>query len=351
MIKAIAQSQLGIIVKNISLAAVLVLGLSQTAKADEANKHQDLRISCDPAINQDSRLNCSFNNLPPEVEQNADIVAQGGRGRRRKSKVQGYYGGFALGAMFPTGGLEPIPETITPDTQALLDAFDIDPTIDSTIDYSTGFAGSVFGGIKFTEKLGAELEFMIGTGGGDSDNFNEEFEQLLTDAFEAGFNGAAEADGQDVRLNASAEYELDVDYTVFALYASPRFDLPVSNKLTVFVSPGIGLSQTNVSTTNNIEIGAELVDDDLPQEELDAANDLLTGELEQAQGDEEAQEVDLSKTGITFRIKAGAEYQISDTIGIFGQASYVTLPTEDSDVFEVDNLNSFLAQAGLNFSF
>ena len=343
MIQAAFKSQLGIIVKNISLAAVLVLGLSQTAKADEANKHQDLRISCDPAINQDSRLNCSFNNLPPEVEQNADTVAQGGRGRRRKSKVQGYYGGFALGAMFPTGGLELITD----------DSVDIS----SDIDYGTGFAGSVFGGIKFTEKFGAELEFLIGAGGGDTDDFSSEFSQELLDpTLQTVFDDEIDqdpdlADLPDGALDVaiSSGYELDVDYTVFALYASPRFDLPISKKFTVFVSPGIGISQTNITTEENFDLDAEVDSNVFSDEQLESFNE----EIDSFANDNpvEPTEVDLSKTGISFQIKAGAEYQISNAIEIFGQVRYTTLPTEDSDIYEVDNLNSFLGQAGLTFNF
>ena len=315
MIQAAFKSQLGIIVKNISLAAVLVLGLSQTAKADEANKHQDLRISCDPAINQDSRLNCSFNNLPPEVEQNADTVAQGGRGRRRKSKVQGYYGGFSLGIISPSGGIN------SSDTPGLEDI--------SEIDYSTGFAGSVFGGIKFNKSIAAELEFLLGLGSGDTDGFNDDFQ--------AAFQPLRDLADNTPGLDVDGDFEIDADYSAFAIYASPRFDLPVSDKFSVFISPGIGLSQTNVNveTDSDLNISSTVQDDD-----IDEANAVF----EQANFD-----VDESTTGVSFKIKGGAQFQISNGIAIFGQASYVTLPVSDDS--NLDNLNSFLGQAGLTFNF
>jgi|GEM_PF-2396653 len=312
MIRATAKSHLGIIFKNISLAAVLVLGLSQTAKADEANKHQDLRISCDPTVNQASRLNCSFNTLPPEIDRDADTLAQGNRGRRRKSKVQGYYGGFSLGAMFPTGAIK---LTDIPGFETLSD-----------VEYGTGFAGSAFGGVKFNKNLGAELEFLIGTGNGDSDDFNDGFAEVINNL------------GTVPGVGVDGAFTVDADYTVFALYASPRFDLPISDKFNVFVSPGIGFSQTNVTTEiqSDLQItGAEAIPD------IDAINDLNGADLDE----------DLSRTGISFKIKAGAEYKISNSIGIFGQATYVTLPTDDTDLYDVENLNSFLTQAGLTYNF
>ena len=311
MFKLIFRSHLGIIVKNISLTAILVLGLAQTAKADESSSYQDLRISCDPAIDSASRLNCSFNTISPETASDTNTIAQGGRGRRRKSKVEGYYGGFSLGAMLPTGGITQVPpEGSTVSTPE--------------IEYSTGFAASVFGGVKLSKSLGAELEFLFGTGSSDSDEFNNNFNEAINNA----------------PPGVSVEGELTVDnsYTVFALYASPRFDLPVSEKFNVFVSPGIGISQTNLENEvdNSLQITGA---DDVPAANL----------LNQANGED--LEEDFNSTGISFKIKGGAEYKISDSIAVFGQASYVTLPTEDSDRFELDSLNSFLAQAGLTFNF
>ena len=341
---AIANFRLGTILKNLSLAAVLAIGLAQTAKADETNKHQNLRIACDPAINQNSRLNCSFNNL---TEMNEDTVAQGSRGRRRKSKVQGYYGGFSLGIISPSGGLE-----LTP-----TDGLDIS----STIDYSTGFAGGVFGGINFSEKIGAELEFLIGTGSGDADDFNQEYGQEFIDplfqTFADDLINQAIAETPEAEnlpdgaldITAAGGYELEADYTIFALYASPRFNLPVSDKFKVFVSPGIGIAQTNVTTEVNFSPDLEFSSNLLTPEQLDEVNSEARRGLEEE--DIESNEVDLSQTGISFQIKAGAEYQISNSINVFGQFRYATLPTEDSNEFEIDDLNSFLGQAGLTFNF
>lgn len=328
MIKAIAQSHLGIILKNISLAAVLVLGLSQTAKADEANKHQDLRVSCNPTVNQASKLNCSFNTLPPEVEQNADTVAQGNRGRRRKSKVQGYYGGFSLGAIIPSGG-------VSFSNSELISGL-------SDIDFSTGFAGSAFGGIKFSQNFGAELEFLLGIGSGDSDDFDQSFDDLYDPIREIANQSAG-------LLTAEGDLTAEVDYSAFAFYVSPRFELPISNKFKVFVSPGVGISQTNVDYEANSDasVGRTASSGDAATDaEFDQTADDFNTLLANANSDR-----DSSQTGFSFKINAGAAYQISNAIEIFGQVRYVTLPTESNDEFDVDSLNSFLGQAGLTFNF
>lgn len=327
MIKAIAKSNLGIILKNLSLAAVLVLGLSQTARANESEKYQDLRIACDPAINQDSKLNCSFNELLGESDRVETVeVAQGRRGRRRKSKVQGYYGGFSLGAMFPSGEVD-----LNTDILSNL----------PEVDFNTGFAGSVFGGIKFSKNIAAELEFLAGFGSGDSDDFDEEIRTRVAGLREIAGNAPG-------AFNVNGDFESsEIDYSAFALYASPRFDLPISNRLSVYISPGIGLSQTNVNYEADGDLSVSLATPS-GNAEADASFNATADEFNELTDDTDR---DSSQTGISFRIKAGAEFQISNSIEIFGQVQYVTLPTESNDQFDVDNLNSFLTQAGLTFNF
>jgi opacity protein-like surface antigen len=281
MITAIAKSNLGIIFKNISIAAVLVFGLAETAQADQTNNHQDLYLACNPAIDQGSNLNCSFNPQPTEIKQGSDTqIAQGTRGRRRKSKVDGYYGGFSGGIGFASG------DAATDPDRAL--AGD-----DYTLEYKNSIDGSIFGGIKFSKNLSADLEFFLALGGLET----ESTENFLSD------NGV--------------EGNVDGDFSAFALYANPRFELPITkdDKLSLYISPGIGLSQTNANLS--------------------------------VEGTSSNVEVDESGTGISFQVKGGAEYQISDTMDIFAQARYVTLPTGG----DLDSIKIFGIDGGLKFNF
>jgi opacity protein-like surface antigen len=285
MITAIAKSKLGIIFKNVSIAAILVFGLAETAKADQTNNYQDLYVACDPAINQASDLNCSFNPQPTEIKQGDDTeIAQGTRGRRRKSKVDGYYGGFSGGIGFAGGSAATEEEEASFSTLGAGD----------TGEYTNSFDGSLFGGIKFNKNISADLEFFLALGGLET----ESFQNLLDDREVAG--------------------NVEGDFSAFALYASPRFELPITgdDKLSLYVSPGIGLSQANVNLT--IE-GSDGFDDD----------------------------TDESQTGISFQVKGGAEYQISDTIDIFAQARFNTLPTGE----DLDSIKIFGIDGGLKFNF
>jgi opacity protein-like surface antigen len=287
MIKS-TKSNLGIIFKNASIAGALVFGLAQTAQADQNNKYQDLNISCNPAIDQTSQLNCSFNPQPTEIKQGDDTeIAQGTRGRRRKSKVDGYYGGFSGGIGFAGGS------SATEEEQAAFSSFDVG----DTGEYTNSFDGSLFGGIKFSQNISADLEFFLALGGLET----EKVENLFRD------NGA--------------EGNVEGDFSAVALYANPRFELPITgdDKLSLYISPGIGLSQTNV----NLKIEG-LSSVDVPDEDTDE-----------------------SQTGISFQVKGGAEYQISDTMDIFAQARYVTLPTGG----DLDSINIFGLDGGLKFNF
>ena len=211
-------------------------------------------------------------------------------GRRRKSKVQGYYAGFGLGAGFPSGGLEGGIEGLEFDSP----------------EYNTAFLGNLFGGIKFTRNLAADLEFLLALGGVDTDSLDDAFNSFLN---EQEVEGSLETDG---------------DYSAFALYINPRFELPLSSSgnFNVFASPGIGISQTNVNFEAQSDIPA-IGDDNINEDE------------------------DASSTGVSFQIKGGASYAFSDTLGAFAQVRYITLPTDD----DFDSINMFGADAGLKFNF
>lgn len=287
MIRPLAKLNLGIILKNTSIATVLIFGLAQTAEADETKKHQDLYIACNPGINLSSQLNCGFNSQSPAIEQGTDTqIAQGKRGRRRKSKVDGYYGGFTAGIGFAGGD-----SATDADRQTFGE--------DYSAEYTNSFDGSIFGGIKFTENIAADLEFLLALGGLDA----EDTENIL------------DAGGVQADINAN--------FSAFALYASPRFELPITEggKLGLYLSPGIGLSQTNINVNIENASGANVVNSNA--------------------------EVDESQTGLSFQVKGGAEYQISETIDILAQARYAVLPTGG----DLESIKIFGIETGLKFNF
>ena len=288
MLAPILKSNIAKITKNITLAMAIVLGFSLSTKAEETQTYETLEISCNPFLSYGLNSECDRNLA---VESETDLVAQTRRGRRRKSKVQGYYGGFSLGVGFPSGEL---------------DFGDIPDIEFSDPEYDTTFLGSLFGGIKFTKSISADLEFLLALGGVDSDSL------------ENGFNDFAAASGVEGSLST------DGDFSAFAFYINPRFELPLSKSgnFNVYITPGIGLSQTNVN--------------------FEAVSNFP------ALGDQNLNiDQDASRTGVTFQIKGGASIALSDTIGAFAQARYTTLPTDD----DFDSINIFGADAGLKFNF
>ena len=332
MFKSISKRNLWTVAKNATLTVAVVLGFSVAAKAEDTKNIETLQVSCNPFASSELNTQCNSNS---SIDSQGDQIAQTRRGRRRKSKVQGYYGGFSLGVGFPSGGVTPQSDIINVLEGAATDA-DVGSGF-SEIEYNTGFNGSVFGGINFSKNLAADLEFQAGFGSGDADNFNSDFDQL--------FDVFRNPEGGVIDPIATGDLNAEVDYSSFALYINPRFNLPVSEKFSVFVSPGIGLSQTNVNykADSNAQFNENfgtLIGVD--QEVVDTVN----RELEELDSDR-----DSSRTGISFQIKAGASYQISDTIGIFGQFRYATLPTESNDEFDPDSLNAFSTQGGLTFNF
>lgn len=298
-----AKSNLGIIFKKISfkkisIAAVFFFGLTPTAKAEPSNNHQDLYIACNPAIAQGSQLNCNFNPQATNINQGKETqIAQGTRGRKRKSKVDGYYGGFSGGIGFASG-------------DAATDADRETLGEDFSAEYNNSFDASLFGGIKFTDNISADLEFLLALGGIDTEDTNNVFRDLLAEQ------------GTDV------DASFDADFNAFALYANPRFELPITKekKLSLYISPGIGVSQTNANIS------------------LDSVEGLSAAQLRDVNAQVERDE---SQTGISFQVKGGAEYQVSDTMDIFAQARYVTLPTGG----ELDSIKIFGLDTGLKFNF
>lgn len=274
------------VLQNAALVIAIILGYSQSVQAEDNNKNDDvIQISCNPFAKDNINAQCGSNSLSTiEIEDNK--IAQTRRGRRRKSKVAGYYGGFSLGVGFPSGDVELTNDVGTdfPDSE-----------------YNTGFIGSLFGGIKFSKNLSADIELLLGLGGLDTD---------ALDDFTNDPNN---------NISIVGDYESEGDYSAFAFYLNPRFELPLNKNgtLSLYASPGIGISQTNVNFQ---------ADDDGTQNTID---------------------LDLSNTGFTYQVKGGASLAISDTIGVFGQLRYANLPTDE----DIDDIDIVSVEGGLKFNF
>ena len=266
MFKAISKSHFWAIAQNTTLAIAIVLGLSQGAKADDTKVSETLQVSCDPFVISEANAQCN-SNLDADLQ--GDQIAQR-RGRRRKSKVEGYYAGGSLGAFF---------------------ASDVDD-----VEANNAFGGSLFGGIKFNKYFSADIE-VIGALG--------DFEEVEV------------ASGNDIEL----------DYSGFGFYINPRAELPLfqlaGSSASIYISPGIGISQSNVSVDFNQPL-----------------NQGATFEIS---------EIDASQIGFSFQVKGGVKVPVSRTINLFGQVRYVTLPTDDFLVD--DSLNFFSTEAGVSLNF
>jgi len=272
--------------------STIVLGLSQEVKAGENSNRGTIHISQDPFG--------AISNISADSDRaNFTDVAQGRRrrqgGRGRNSKIEGYYAGFSGGIGFLSGSIEDTAENLS------------DP------EYSNAFLGSIFGGVKFSKYISADLEFILGVGGANTDDL--------------------EADA-DADANFTGDLSVDGDYAAFGLYLNPRFELPLDrrDRLNLYLSPGLGISQTNVN--------------------LNFVNFDETSDVDpEFRGD-----FDASQLGISFQIKGGASFAIRDNIVIFAQARYVDFPTEDelnpnSVVTDLDPLNIFSTELGLKLRF
>jgi hypothetical protein len=302
--------------RNTALATCLVLGVSYGANAQNVDPYEDYQFSCSsPSTFFDtSNSECeSFevvyleDNLQELNSQpNQNEIAQ----TRRRRKTGKYYGGFTGGAFFSSGEVDLKLEEFNPD-------------------FKTAFGGSIFGGMKVNNFINAELELFLGFGGLNGDDFNNEVDRLVT------ANGGS---SQDFDL------ELDGDYSAVALYFSPKFEFALSKSgrgATVFVSPGVGLSQTNVTTEiktsgnpTTVNTFKNLLNNSTDPNDRDVAKAL-------------DEQVDASQTGISFQIKAGGTFPISRNISIIGQTRFATLPTED----DIDSIKLFSVEGGLNFKF
>ena len=275
------------IAKNTSLAVAAVLGFAINANAEDTKTYKTLQISCNPFANN-NLVGCNLNSQ--SIAESEKIVAQsrrgGKRGVRSKGKIDGYYGGFNLGIGFPNGGVGLSNDTGTefPDAE-----------------YGNGFVGSVFGGIKFSRNFSADIEFLLGLGGLDADELNDFVNDPINN------------------IDIEGTYEADGDYSGLAVYLNPRFELPLtqSDRFSLYLSPGIGITQTNVNF-NAEDDSNEFFDDN-----------------------------DSSSTGFAYQVKGGASYSFNRRTGVFGQLRYASLAADE----DVDDINIFSVETGLKFSF
>ncbi len=191
------------IVKNTTLAACLILGISQVAQAQNA----ELLPQSISASQQ------SFQLQPVAESEIAQTSPRRTRRRRRSSAGKKTYFGLGLGAFFPG-------DEISIPTDNLEG--------DGSIEFSSGFSLNVFGGYKFSKYVGGELEISAAFGSAEFDNVPDEF--ILDD--------------------------LDINYSAVGFYLSPRFELPLANdRLKLYAAPGIGFStvSTDIDTDSDLD--------------------------------------------------------------------------------------------------
>ena len=142
MYKSILKRNLWMIAQNATLAVAVVLGFSLSAKAEDTKTYETLQVSCSPFASSSLDSHCESNSV---MESEAEQIAQR-RGRNRKSKVDGYYGGLTVGVGFGSGELD-------------LEVDGLDNP-----EYGGSFLISFFEGIKFNKNLSADLEFLLAFG-------------------------------------------------------------------------------------------------------------------------------------------------------------------------------------------
>ena len=158
---------------------------------------------------------------------------------------------------------------------------------DASWEFSNGFAIDFFAGYKFSKYFGAELDFSAAFGSLEiNDVINENF------------------------IN-----DIGLDYTALGIYINPRLEIPLAgDKFKIYAAPGIGFSNIN---------------SDDGETDLD-----LDGEADNI----------FSESGFSYQLKGGASYQVSDRVGIFGQARY-----NSYFLNELDNLAGITLELGATF--
>lgn len=196
------------------------------------------------------------NESPVESDDEAELVTES------KSGISGYAGG-TLGIFFPD--IDESRPIFTGDNVDLDD---------------TAFGSSLFVGIRFNRYLATDLEL-------------------------SGFVGELDSDLDE-----------DEDYTLGALFLNPRFILPLTSKqnsLSLFLSPGIGISQLVSSVEDEIDDfdRTTFIEDDVR---------------------------------FTWQIKGGVSVPVSSKFSILGQVRYANQTGDET-------VDYFGTELGVNFDF
>jgi Outer membrane protein beta-barrel domain len=201
-------------IKTIALAIILATGLPLAAQAQDTNSHESLKVSCQ------SGVKCNdFNNV--NFQGQGDEIAQTGRTRRTRtrrtrssssSSDSKIYAGGTLGLFFPSS-VDDFNVRVTANGNSTL----------QSVDPSTGYGGSIYGGYKFSDLIGADAEAVLYFGNADP---------------------------------------LDGSYSSLSFFVGPRFtytlDETNDKSLYIFASPGIGVGNVNFGG----DLGDALGDDD-----------------------------------------------------------------------------------------
>lgn len=248
--------------KNLTIASCLILGLSPVVCGQTATELRASTTSTESSLWQSESATQLSQITRPRRSRTR-------RTRRTRQTRKAYFG---LGA-----GIF-LPGEVSLEEEGLSD--------DASLDYSNGFALSLFGGYKFFKYFAAELDMSLAFGSLEVNNVPDE--EIIND--------------------------LDLDYTAFGIYFNPRFELPLlQDKLRLYAAPGIGYS--SVSSDNDTDF------------DFDGEVDNIT-----------------SDSGFSYQLKAGAAYAVTNTVSIFGQARYNSFFLED-----IDNLEGITLELGATF--
>ena len=226
-------------IKTFILGTLLGLVFPFAAQAEMETKQQNLSV-CDAECSQ---LNVSqTSNFPVEMQSDESEVAQRTRPRRvrtrRRDDLKRFYVGATLGLFFP-GTFDDFPEIIDEDGEA------------ESIDFGTGFGGNIYGGYKFNNFIGADLEVLLFTG--DAEPFDSgytSFGVFLNPRFTYSFNqddinrspyaylspglGIAGVSFADEIEDTLDDNDIDTSASGFALQIKGGFGYPLSGLIDLF---------------------------------------------------------------------------------------------------------------------
>lgn len=243
------------------MASCIVLGISNAASARDIESYEDYKQYCSSYAYQYKvqSPDCDRYQEIYQEQYNRELNIQQPTRRNLEQDeetnvgIDGYVGG-TLGLFFPNDDL-----------------------------VNTDFGGSIYAGIKFNKYVATDLE--ISRFGGD-------------------------VEGSDTISSLASD-----TYGLTTIFINSRFILPLENKsnsVSLYISPGIGISQLD----SRFELADNL--------------DLVFSD----------------DTRFTWQIKSGVSIPVSRKLDIFGQLRYVDRAGDDKNAF-----NYFATEIGINFQF